>query len=215
MLTQNSWWLTAELYHEIIECLVTALEAKDTYTKGHSTRVADLALQLGELAGLQGDALEDLHLAAHLHDIGKIGTPDRILNKNGPLASAEQLIVRRHPVVGSQILERSRQLLGLAKIVKHHHERWDGQGYPDGLWGEAIPLASRIIAICDAIDAMTSARPYRQALERNECVRQLLEYSGKQFDPNLINLMVVNQFSVFGGNRQFGLLVEQKMANSN
>jgi response regulator RpfG family c-di-GMP phosphodiesterase len=91
----NSWWLEAELYHEIIECLVTALEAKDTYTKGHSTRVADLAYQLGELAGLQGEALEDLHLAAHLHDIGKIRTPDDILNKKGPLTPDEILIIRQ------------------------------------------------------------------------------------------------------------------------
>jgi HD-GYP domain-containing protein (c-di-GMP phosphodiesterase class II) len=198
MLTANSWWLTADLYHEIIECLVTALEAKDAYTKGHSTRVADLAYRLGQLVGLQGDALEDLHLAAHLHDIGKIGIPDRILNKSGPLLPEEQLIIRQHPVIGQQILEQSPHLLGLAKIVRHHHERWDGQGYPDGLRGAAIPFGSRVIAICDTIDAMGSARPYRKALDPGECVRQLLINSGKQFDPDLIHLMIANGFAVCG-----------------
>ncbi|MGD9155403.1 MAG: HD-GYP domain-containing protein [Bacillota bacterium] len=190
MMTTNSWWLATELYHEIIECLVAALEAKDVYTKGHSTRVADLAYQLGQLAGLHGNALEDLHLAAHLHDIGKIGTPDRILNKKGPLLPDEFLIIKRHPVMGQQILAQSRQLLGIGKIVRHHHERWDGKGYPDGLQGAAIPFSSRIIAICDAIDAMTSARSYRAALSPDECIRELLTNRGKQFDPDLINLMV-------------------------
>jgi putative nucleotidyltransferase with HDIG domain len=198
MIATNSWWLTAEMYHEIIECLVTALEAKDAYTKGHSTRMADLAYQLGQLVGLQGDVLEDLHMAAHLHDIGKIGTPDRILNKNGPLLPEEQLIIRQHPEVGQQILEQSPHLVGLAKIVRHHHERCDGQGYPDGLRGEDIPLSSRIIAICDAIDAMSATRPYREALETGECLQQMHNNSGKQFDPNLVRLMEENGFSIFG-----------------
>jgi putative nucleotidyltransferase with HDIG domain len=205
MVTGNSWWLATEIYHEIIECLVTALEAKDPYTKGHSTRVADLAYQLGQLAGFQGDSLEDLHLAAHLHDIGKIGTPDRILNKNGPLTPDEQMTIKQHAVVGQQILEQSPHLLGLAKIVRHHHERWDGQGYPDELRGEAIPLSSRIIAICDAIDAMSSARPYREALGNGEILQQLQFNSGKQFDPNLVRLMAETGFSVFGVQRKQGL----------
>jgi putative nucleotidyltransferase with HDIG domain len=198
MVPMNSWWLASEIYHEIIKCLVTALEAKDFYTKGHSTRVADLAYQLGQLAGLRGDSLEDLHLAAHLHDIGKIGTPDHILNKNGPLTPEEQVIIMQHPVVGQQILEQSQHLFGLAKIVRHHHERWDGRGYPDGLRGEAIPLSSRIIAICDAIDAMSSARPYREALGTRECLQQLQNNSDKQFDPNLVRLMMETGFSIFG-----------------
>jgi HD-GYP domain-containing protein (c-di-GMP phosphodiesterase class II) len=194
----NSWWLSAEIYHEIIECLVTALEAKDAYTKGHSSRVADLSYQLGELAGVRGDDLEDLHMAAHLHDIGKIGIPDRILNKNGPLLPEEVSVLRQHPAIGCQILSQSRHLLDLAKIVRHHHERWDGRGYPDGLRGAEIPLSSRIIAVCDAIDAMASVRPYRSALGREQCLRELQNNSGKQFDPHLLHLMAEAGFSVFG-----------------
>ena len=193
----NTWWLMAEIYHEIIECLVTALEAKDPYTKGHSTRVADISYKLGEIAGLKGEALEDLHLAAHLHDIGKIGIPDRILNKVGPLMPEEIAILRQHPTIGFQILTRSSHLKGLAEIVLHHHEHWDGTGYPDGKQREEIPFSSRIIAICDAIDAMTSARPYRKALGAEECRGQLLICRGLQFDPNLIKLMEKSRFSVF------------------
>jgi HD-GYP domain-containing protein (c-di-GMP phosphodiesterase class II) len=193
----NTWWLMAEIYHEIIECLVTALEAKDPYTKGHSTRVADMAYKLGQIAGMQGEALEDLHLAAHLHDIGKIGIPDQILNKTGPLLAEEMTILRRHPTIGYQILARSSHLKALAIIVLHHHERWDGKGYPDGLVSEDIPLSSRIIGICDAIDAMTSARPYRKALSAAECRRELWINRGLQFDPNLLELMEKTDFSVF------------------
>lgn len=159
MAISDTWWVTAEIYHEIIECLITALEAKDPYTKGHSSRVADLAYSLGELLGLNGNMLEDLHLAAHLHDIGKIGIPDGVLNKVGPLTEEERRILQGHPVIGYQILARSSRLNYLATIVLHHHERWDGRGYPAGLKGEDIPLSSRIIAVCDAIDAMTSVRP--------------------------------------------------------
>jgi HD-GYP domain-containing protein (c-di-GMP phosphodiesterase class II) len=194
----NTWWLMAEIYHEIIECLITALEAKDPYTKGHSTRVADMAYRLGEAAGMQGEALEDLHLAAHLHDIGKIGIPDQILNKSGPLSLEEMTILRQHPTIGYQILSRSSQLKVLAEIVLHHHERWDGKGYPDGLQGEKIPFSSRIIAICDAIDAMTSARPYRKALSTAECRRELQINRGLQFDPNLLGLMEKFDFFIVG-----------------
>ncbi len=185
----NAWWVTAEIYHEIIDCLVAALEAKDPYTKGHSTRVADLAYQLGQRAGLREEALEDLHLAAHLHDIGKIGIPDGILNKNGPLAPEELAVIRQHPLIGYQILSRSSQLKQLAEIILYHHERWDGRGYPAGLRGEAIPFSSRIITVCDAIDAMSAARPYREALTAAECWRELRVNRGRQFDPALIELL--------------------------
>jgi HD-GYP domain-containing protein (c-di-GMP phosphodiesterase class II) len=195
----NTWWLMAEIYHEIIECLVTALEAKDPYTKGHSTRVADMSYKLGEIAGLKGEVLEDLHLAAHLHDIGKIGIPDRILNKAGPLMPEEVAILRQHPTIGYQILARSSHLESLAEIVLHHHEHWDGTGYPDGMKGKEIPLSSRIIAICDAIDAMTSERPYRKALSIKERRHQLQINGGIQFDPHLIQLMEGKEFSVFAG----------------
>jgi HD-GYP domain-containing protein (c-di-GMP phosphodiesterase class II) len=193
----ETWWVTAEIYHEIIECLITALEAKDPYTKGHSTRVADMAYKLGELAGLQGDALEDLHLAAHLHDIGKIGIPDRVLQKTGPLSVEEQAIIQKHPVIGYQILARSSRLKYLATIVLHHHERWDGGGYPVGLRGKEISLSSRIIAVCDAIDAMTSARTYREPLTPEKCLREIRRNRGTQFDPELVKLMEKSGFLIF------------------
>lgn len=185
----NSWWVTTEIYHEIIDCLVAALEAKDSYTCGHSTRVADMAYELGQLAGLQDEALEDLHLAAHLHDIGKIGIPDQVLNKDGPLTCEEKEIIQSHPVIGYQILARSSHQKYLAKLVLHHHERYDGKGYPEGLKGEQIPLGSRIIAICDAIDAMTSERPYRKGLSNEECWEEIWRNQGLQFDPELVKLL--------------------------
>ena len=194
---------TAEIYHEMIECLTTALEAKDPYTKGHSTRVADMAYQLGKLVGLQGDALEDLHFAAHLHDIGKIGIPDRVLHKIGPLSTEELTIIQEHPIIGYQILARFSRLKYMATIVLHHHERWDGRGYPAGLRGEEIPLSSRIIAVCDAIDAMTSVRPYREPLTLAECLFELRLNQGKQFDPELLKLMEKNNFLAFWGSTEF------------
>jgi HD-GYP domain-containing protein (c-di-GMP phosphodiesterase class II) len=199
----ETWWVTAEIYHEIIECLITALEAKDPYTKGHSTRVADMAYKLGELAGLHGDALEDLHLAAHLHDIGKIGIPDRVLQKPGPLSVEEQAIIRKHPVIGYQILARSSRLKYLATIVLYHHERWDGGGYPDGLRGGEIPFSSRIISICDAVDAMTSVRPYRMPLTLAECLQEIQRNRETQFDPELLMLVGKSGLLIFeAGNIQ-------------
>jgi HD-GYP domain-containing protein (c-di-GMP phosphodiesterase class II) len=194
----ETWWVTAEIYHEIIECLITALEAKDPYTKGHSTRVADMAFKFGELAGLRGDALEDLHLAAHLHDIGKIGIPDCILQKTGPLLMEEKSIIQQHPVIGYQILARSSRLKYLADIVLHHHERWDGLGYPDGLREQEIPLSSRIIAICDSIDAMTSVRPYREPLTLEKCFREIRHNQGRQFDPELVKVVEESGLLIFG-----------------
>lgn len=139
MAISNTWWVTAEIYHEIIECLITALEAKAPYTKGHSTRVADLGYSLGELLGLNGNMLEDLFLATHLHDIGKIEIPDGVLKKASPLSEEERRIIQEHPVIGYQILARSSRLNYLATIVLHHHERWDGRGYPAGLGVRTFP----------------------------------------------------------------------------
>ncbi len=178
-----------ELYHEIIECLTTALEAKDPYTCGHSTRVADLAHELGERSGLRGEELENLHIAAHLHDIGKIGIPDRVLHKAGALTPEERETIQEHPVIGYQILARSSRLNHLAEIVLYHHERWDGGGYPLGLQGAGIPLGARIIAICDAMDAMCSDRPYRKALSLEACLQELRDNRGRQFDPALVDLL--------------------------
>lgn len=174
------------LYHDIIGCLVGALEAKDIYTRGHSMRVGDMSYQLAKTIGLKGEELEIIHIAAHLHDIGKIGVPDKILNKEGKLTASEWKAVKRHPEIGSNILNCSDELKKISKLVLHHHERWDGKGYPYGLREKNIPLGSRIIAICDSIDSMTSDRPYRRAISWEMCRQEIEANKRKQFAPFLV-----------------------------
>ncbi|MCT4687079.1 HD-GYP domain-containing protein [Vallitalea sp.] len=174
-------------YHDIIECLIGALEAKDTYTRGHSDRVAHMAYDIGKKYGLGKKELEDLHLAGHLHDIGKIGIPDNILNKPSKLQPYEYNIVKNHSRMGYDILMKSKNLKDIAIIVLYHHERWDGKGYPEGLKEKEIPLASRIIAISDSIDAMISKRSYKKSLSWNECHKEVISNKGIQFDPYLVN----------------------------
>jgi len=128
-----------------------------------------------------------IHIAAHLHDIGKIGVPDRILRKPGKLLPHEWAAFQRHPEIGYNILNKSRHLKKIAKIVLHHHERWDGKGYPTALKGEAIPLGSRIIALCDTVDAITSDRPYRQARSWQECWEEVNANKSMQFDAVLVD----------------------------
>src|SRR5581483_5737341 len=144
---------------------------------------------LGRQLGLDGVELADLGVAARLHDIGKIGVPDSILLKRGSLNEAEQQIMRCHPTWGAETLERVPGLAGVAAAVRHHHEQWDGRGYPAGLSGEDIPLASRIIFVCDAFAAMTSTRPYRRALDVRQAVRLLVAGAGAQFDPRVVGAM--------------------------
>lgn len=176
-----------ELYHDIIDCLVGALEAKDLYTSGHSRRVADMSYDLAKLLGIRGKELDDIHMAAHVHDIGKIGVPDYILNKAEKLSEHEWAYIKKHPEIGSNILDCSKTLKDISIIVLYHHERWDGGGYPLGLKFTDIPLGSRIISICDSIDAMTSQRAYRKALSWEECRQEIEINSGLQFDPKLVN----------------------------
>jgi len=170
-------------YHDVIECLVASLEARDIYTSGHSNRVADMAYDLCRVMGLSRAAMEEVHIAAHLHDIGKLGVPDHILNKSGKLMPHEFEQIKLHPEIGYNILCKSKGLVKIAVIVRHHHERWDGRGYPAGLKYDKIPLGSRIIAVCDSIDAMTSARPYRSALSWEACHEEIIINKGLQFDP--------------------------------
>lgn len=175
-----------ELYHDIIQCLVGALEAKDLYNRGHSMRVGDMSYQLAKRIGLKGKELEVIHIAAHLHDIGKIGVPDKILNKKGRLTDCEWKAIKRHPEIGSNILNCSDNLRKISKLVLNHHERWDGKGYPCGIKEENIPLGSRIIAVCDSIDAMTSERPYRGSMPWKKCREEIELNMGTQFDPFLV-----------------------------
>lgn len=170
-------------YHDIIECIACALDAKDPYTAGHSERVSDMALKVCELIGLKKEDVEKIHIAAHLHDIGKIGVPDAVLNKEGKLTQEEWLAIRRHPEIGAEILSKSHHLKELKEIVLCHHERYDGKGYPLGLAGEKIPVGARIIAICDSIDAMTSNRCYRKAHDFAFCYGEIEKNLGTMYDP--------------------------------
>lgn len=173
-------------FHDIIECLIAALEAKDLYTSGHSSRVADMSLDLARGLGLKGILRDNIHIAAHLHDIGKMGVPEHILNKRGRLLPHEWVQIQMHPEIGYNIIIKSRELQNIAEIVLHHHERWDGKGYPYGLKEDRIPLGARVIGVADSIDAMTSIRPYRQAMSWEDCRREILVNKGIQFDPVVV-----------------------------
>lgn len=174
--------------------LVTAfsklVEVKDYYTEAHSLHIAELALQVGLRLGLSRHQLDQLTYAALLHDIGKIGIPDAVLHKPGPLSSEEWALVRRHPSLGRMALEEIDMLREAALIVEQHHERFDGSGYPHGLAGDAIRIEARIIAVVDAYDAMVSARPYRRALSREEALEELRRCAGRQFDPRVVEALV-------------------------
>lgn len=170
-------------YHDIIECIVGALDAKDSYTAGHSQRVSDMAYDICKLIGLSKEDTEKIHIAAHLHDIGKIGIPDSILKKPGKLDDEEWGQMKQHPQIGADILSKSHRLAELKEIVLHHHERYDGKGYPSGLKAEEIPVGARIIAICDSIDAMTSTRHYRNAMTLSRCYVEIERNLGKMYDP--------------------------------
>ena len=171
---------TAIDYHEIIECIVGALDAKDAYTAGHSQRVSDMALKVCQLMKLDDKLTEEIHIAAHLHDIGKIGIPDAVLNKEGKLSAEEWLCIKKHPEIGADILRRSKKLSELMDMVLYHHERVDGKGYPSGLKDKEIPLG-----ICDSIDAMTSNRSYRSAHSFEYCYKEIHKNLGVMYDKEI------------------------------
>jgi putative nucleotidyltransferase with HDIG domain len=170
-----------------IGALVTAMDARDGYTARHSQEVVATARATGTSLGLDSAELAELGVAALLHDLGKVRIPDAILNKRGPLSPDETEVMTQHPVWGAEILTRVPGLEVVAAIVRFHHERWDGVGYPNGLSGERIPLASRIIAVCDSHNAMTSDRPYRRALSHADALAELRTGAGWQFDPAVVS----------------------------
>jgi ribonuclease P protein subunit RPR2 len=181
-------------YRKTIAALTDALETKDPETNRHAERVQQYALALTEVAA--PDLLEDQSLAFGylLHDIGKIAVPDAILNKRGPLDVAELVRIRQHPVFGVGMLRDVDLLSGEGlSVVHYHHERWDGRGYPYGLAGEQIPLGARIFALADALDAMTSDRPYREGRPWPDAVDELLAADGSQFDPAVIEAFVLSE----------------------
>jgi putative nucleotidyltransferase with HDIG domain len=175
--------------HAGIEAIASLIDLRDGYTARHSDAVVDMALKVGRRLGLDGAELTELGVAARLHDIGKIGVPDSILRKEGALTAAEQSVIRCHPAWGAEALARLPGLERVAHAVRHHHERWDGRGYPAGLAGDDIPVASRIIGVCDAFGAMTSTRPYRPALGVREAARVLLDGAGEQFDAGAVRAL--------------------------
>jgi putative nucleotidyltransferase with HDIG domain len=178
------------LYRETLASLSNALEAKDAVTSQHTEEVVRLAVAVAAELDLDLDAVRNVELGAVLHDIGKVRVPESILNKPGPLTDEEWTVMKTHPEVGEHILRPIQSLNGILPIVRHHHERWDGGGYPDNLTGRAIPLGARIVAVCDAYRAMTEDRPYRSALSSDEARKELHEGSGSQFEPDCLEAMI-------------------------
>ena len=173
----------------VLQVLLTTIDDYDAYTGGHSQRVARYSAHLARLLGLTYPTIELVRQAAFVHDIGKIFIPDWIVQKAGPLTDDEREIVQLHAELGARMLERRPAMRTLAPLVLHHHERWDGQGYPDGLAGNAIPIESRIIFVADAFDAMTSKRPYGRVLTPQEAGAELRRCAGRDFDPQVVRVM--------------------------
>lgn len=177
-------------YLESVQTLRYTVEAKDTYTRGHSDRVSDYSVLIGEKMGLSQDELKTLKIGGLFHDIGKIGVPDAILQKEAKLTDEEYSEIKNHPSIGAHILGAASLFKDIIPIVKHHHERFDGRGYPSGLKGEEIPYMARIAALADTFDAMTSRRSYRNALELDVVVAEIERCKGTQFDPQLADVFL-------------------------
>jgi putative nucleotidyltransferase with HDIG domain len=180
----------SEILMKAIKSLIAAMEAKDISTSGHSMRVVNYAMMMANCLKLDEEARFILQLSAALHDIGKIGISDDILKKDSTLHEAEYDLVKSHPIIGSNIVGSIDELYEVARIIKHHHERYDGSGYPDGLKADEIPLYSRILAIVDTYEVLVSDRIYRPRLGKDEALNELRINSGTQFDPHLVELFI-------------------------
>ena len=175
---------------QIVMALAGAIDAKDTYTNGHSSRVADYARMIAEQAGFTSEAQEEIYMIGLLHDVGKIGVPDAIINKPSKLTDEEYEVIKSHPILGEKILKRISEFPKLLTGARYHHERYDGRGYPDGLKGKDIPVEARIIAVADAYDAMSSRRSYRDVLPQAQIRAEMEEGKGTQFDPVFADIML-------------------------
>lgn len=180
----------ANLSYQIMEAMSAAIDAKDRYTHGHSDRVAQYSRELARRMGKTGQELVDIYYIGLLHDVGKIGVPNEIINKPDRLTDEEFAIIKTHPGVGAAILENISEMPSLSVGAHWHHERYDGSGYPDGLSGEDIPQIARIIGVADSYDAMSSNRSYRRALPQEVIIGELLKGKGTQFDPVIAELMI-------------------------
>lgn len=183
-------------YNNTITTLTNVVDAKDSYTAGHSDRVTKLSVSIGKSLRLDDKQLHDLKLAALFHDIGKIGTPDKILLKPGKLTDEEFSVIKKHPVLGAHILNDINYLSSAIPSIRHHHERYDGYGYPDGIKGDAIPLGARIIAVSDTYDAMISDRPYRNGMAHDKVISEIIANKGSQFDPVIVDAFVSSSVGI-------------------
>ena len=175
---------------QVIFSLAAAVEAKDAYTERHTHRVAETARHVGEKMGLSERALDALYRGGIIHDIGKIGVPDAVLLKPGPLDARELASMRMHPIIGESIVRPLRSGASLLPIIRHHHERFDGRGYPDGMRSREIPRLARIVSVCDAFDALVNDRPYRPRLPVDQALAVLIDGAGQQWDPEVVELFV-------------------------
>ena len=176
---------------DVVTSLASAIDAKDTYTKGHSTGVARYSEALARAAGLEEKEIERIKLGAILHDVGKIGIPENILKKPSALSDEEWQIMKQHPTIGvEKVIKPNRQLKDLIPMVKYHHERYDGKGYPEGLKGEEIPLAARIVSVADTYHALVSDRPYRKGMSIEKACQILKEGAGTQWDKELVRIFI-------------------------
>ena len=185
---KKTYWRMERGFLNSLQALANALEARDRYTRGHSDRVATTARGLALASGLTSPTAETVAQAGRLHDLGKIGVPEGVLGKCGPLTDEEWSVMRLHPLTGAQILAPLEFFGDGVLIVRHHHERFDGSGYPDGLRGAAIPLGARIVAVADVYDALTSYRPYRQRLSHPLALERLHREAGRTLDGELVGL---------------------------
>ena len=175
----------------VLFSLALSVEAKDPYTNGHCDRLARYSVALGKSLGLHAEQLKTLQRGGVLHDLGKVGVPESILLKPGPLNDIERAVVREHPAIGERICKPLKSLRMVLPIIRHHHERWDGSGYPDGLAGEAIPLTARIMQVADIYDAFTTERPYKRALTQEEAIALMREETAKGWwDPRLVEAFI-------------------------
>jgi putative nucleotidyltransferase with HDIG domain len=179
-----------DLFNSSMTSLVNALETKDPYTAGHSIRVSDLAGKIAEYRYGLSPEVKEVQIAGKLHDIGKVGTQERILHKPEKLTEEELTHIKEHPLIAEKILAPFEKLRSVSRVIRHHHERFDGKGYPDGLAGEDIPELSRILAIADSYDAMTSARPYCAAMKAEKAIGEIKKSLGTQFDPKIGKIFI-------------------------
>jgi len=174
----------------MVFALVQAIEMRDPCTKGHSLQVSNIAVELAKIFGSSEREVELVRYAGLLHDVGKIAVPEAILNKPSGLNEEEWKVMRIHPVISAEIVRLIKDLSEIEKWIFYHHERWDGTGYPEGLQGREIPCFSRILAICDTYSAMVSDRPYRKGLTDEAAREEIKNYSGKQFDPEIVEIFL-------------------------